>query len=132
MKIPSDKAVLESIFKNYKKDFEKFESRQNKIYVPIDCKLIAKELKTEPDIIFGRLYYHLEQKYGYKRTDGSNVHFFALAVGVDQKCVNFPLLCSVLAGLQEEARKHLSSQAIAFAALVVSILSLLVSLSNNA
>jgi len=45
MKIPSDKAVLESIFKNYKKDFEKFESRQNKIYVPIDCKLIAKELK---------------------------------------------------------------------------------------
>lgn len=130
MKLPSDRQILECIFKKYKHDFvnDSVEKpRSSKIYVPIDCKSIAHELKTDPDIVFGRLYYHLEQKYGYKQSDGARVHLFALKVGNDPKCVNFPLLASVLAGLQEEKRRYLITHAIAVIALIVSIASFFVS-----
>lgn len=136
MKLPSDREILECIFNRYKSEFAKYEleqTRSSKVYVPIDCRLIADELKTERDIVFGRLYFHLEKKYGYKQADGSNVHLFALMVGTDPKCVNFPLLASVLAGLQEERSRFFVPQAIAIAALIVSVLSILVSiLSANA
>ncbi|HET8747409.1 MAG TPA: hypothetical protein VFM98_17550 [Ramlibacter sp.] len=131
MKLPSDRRILECIFDRYAGEFENFElekTRSSKIYVPVDCKAVAATLKTNPDIVFGRLYYHLEKRYGYVQADGSKVHLFALKVGNDSKCVNFPLLASVLAGLQEERTRHLVPQAIAIAALVVSIASIAVSL----
>jgi hypothetical protein len=131
MKLPSDRQILECIFDQYKGAFAKFDlqkDRATKVYVPIDCKAIAKKLGTEPDIVFGRLYYHLEKKYGFKQSDGVNVHLFALKIGPDSKCVNFPLLASVLAGMQEERRRNLLTQAIAIAAIAVSLVSLLVSL----
>ncbi|NYT78083.1 hypothetical protein H0A71_13875 [Alcaligenaceae bacterium] len=131
MKLPSDIQILNCIFNKYKDTYSKYgieQSRSSKIYVPIDCKSIANDLKTEPDIVFGRLYYHLERKYGYEKSDGSKVHLFALKVGNDPKCVNFPLLASVLAGLQEENRRHFLSQGIALGALIVSVISLLVAL----
>ena len=131
MKLPSDREILQCIFDRYKSEFAKYDlekARSSKVYVPIDCKLIADELKTERDLVFGRLYYHLEKKYGYKQADGSNVHLFALVVGNDPKCVNFPLLASVLAGLQEERSRFYVPQAIAIAALIVSVVSIAVSL----
>ncbi|RYH22722.1 MAG: hypothetical protein EON54_25135 [Alcaligenaceae bacterium] len=131
MKLPSDRRILECIFNRYKGEFESFDlekTRSAKIYVPVDCKAVAATLRTNPDIVFGRLYYHLEKRYGYVQADGSKVHFFALKVGGDAKCVNFPLLASVLAGLQEERTRHLVPQGIAIAALIVSIASIGVSL----
>lgn len=131
MRLPSDRQILECIFNQYKTAFQEYENertRTSKIYVPIDCQLVADKLDTEGDIIFGRLYYHLEKRFGYKQSDGSNVHFFALRVGNDQKCVNFPLLASVLAGMQEERARYLIPQAISIAALSVSIVSIVVSL----
>ncbi|WP_315136856.1 hypothetical protein [Achromobacter marplatensis] len=131
MKLPSDRQILECIFNRYKGTFAGFDVRKDratKVYVPIDCKAIAEELGTEGDIVFGRLYFHLEEKYGYQQSGGAKVHFFALKVGEDAKCVNFPLLASVLAGLQEDRRRHLLTQAIAIAAFFVSVVSLIVSL----
>lgn len=131
MKLPSDIQLLNCIFNKYKNTFSRFEidkSRSSKIYVPIDCKEVANDLNTDPDIVFGRLYYHLEQKYGYEQSDGSKVHLFALKVGNDSKCVNFPLLASVLAGLQEDSRRHFVAQGIALGALIVSVTSLLIAL----
>lgn len=136
MRIPTDLEILNTIYRMYHSDFAAFErgdgSRASKIYVPIDCKEIAGELKVDPDIVFGRLYYHLEKQYGYKQDDGSNVHFFALKVGNDPKCVNFSLMTSVLAGLRQEKKKFWIGTAIAVLALIVSTVSLTVSVTQSA
>lgn len=131
MRLPSDTQLLNCIFNKYKDSFLRFEiekSRSSKIYVPIDCRAVANDLNTDPDIVFGRLYYHLEKKYGYEQSDGSKVHLFALKVGNDPKCINFPLLASVLAGLQQDSRRHFVAQGIALGALIVSVISLLIAL----
>ena len=126
MKPPSDLKVLNVIYKLYYKDFKDFSTgtenkRASKIYVPIDCKRVATKLNVDGDIVFGRLYYHLEEKYGYRNSDDSNVHFFSRQVGPDRHCVNFPLLASVLAGLREENSKFLWATLMAGIALLISI-----------
>lgn len=124
MKIPTDRKILEAIFHTYKDTFAEYEvnqDRSSKIYVPVDCKKIAKKLRTEPDIVFGRLYYHLEEKHGYQRPDGSKVPFFTLKAGNDLKCVNFPLLVSVLAELQEHNKKFWIPTGISLLSLVVAV-----------
>ena len=113
----------------YYKEFEKFKlggqnSRESKPYVPIDCKRVAAKLKVDGDIVFGRLYYHLENKHGYKQPDGSSVHFFAQAVGKDKKCVNFPMLASVLAGLESDHSKFRWSVSLSCIAVVISLVAL--------
>lgn len=134
MNIPTDLEILNTIYRLYYSDFIDFKrdngARSSKTYVPIDCKKIAGELKVDADIIFGRLYYHLEKQYGYKRSDGSNVHFFALKVGDDPKCVNFTLMTSVLAGLRQERKKFWVGTVIAVLALIISAVSLTVSITQ--
>lgn len=128
MKPPSDLKILDVIYKLYYDEFQSFtqepdvqNGRVGKIHVPIDCKMIARELGVDSDIVFGRLYYHLEERYGYKREGGSRVAFFSLGVGVDRHCVNFPLLASVLAGLQEENSKFQWATVLSAIALLISI-----------
>lgn len=135
MNIPTDLKILNTIYRLYQSDFATFERgdrvRDSKIYVPIDCKKVADELKVDADIVFGRLYYHLEKQHGYKQNDGSNVPFFALKVGNDIKCVNFPLMTSVLAGLRQERKKYWTGTSIAVLALIISAISLTVSISQS-
>jgi len=38
----------------------------NDPFVPIDVRAVASRLKTKPELLFGRLYYHLESKHRYK------------------------------------------------------------------
>jgi hypothetical protein len=93
--------------------------------VPIDVIAIAKTFAVDPDVIFGRLYYHLQPKYGFEnKADGTVVQFFSLKVGDDVHCVQFPLLISVLATLWEERKRHMTSRYLALAALVISCISL--------
>lgn len=100
-KPPTDREILKVIHDHYYKTFVSFgisdESRASKIYVPIDCEYLANKLKVDPDIVFGRLYYHLDKKYGYQQPDGSKVHLFAMQIGRDRHAVHFPLLSAVLA-----------------------------------
>lgn len=131
MKIPTDLQILDAIHTRYYStfcDFTKGKSeRTAKIYVPIDCAEIAKQLSVDPDIIFGRLYLHLEEKYGYRKADNSIVHFFALEIGKDRHCINFPLLSSVLAAFRDEHKKFWTATGIAVVALIVSVISLAMS-----
>ncbi|MDP2658981.1 MAG: hypothetical protein Q8O78_11280 [Candidatus Deferrimicrobium sp.] len=129
MKVPTDHAILNDIYNHYYKAFAGFSAeasergsaeRGSKIYVPVDIRGISKRLRVDPDIVFGRLYYHMEEKYGYQRPGGEHVHFFAFSVGPDKHCVNFPLLGSVLAGLREEWKKAYWAIGIAFLSLIVS------------
>jgi hypothetical protein len=79
-RIPTDREILEIIYKQYYETFASFSkespNRETKICVPVDLEKIAVGLGVDSDIVFGRLYYHLDQKHGYKREDGTSVHFF--------------------------------------------------------
>jgi len=130
--LPTDLKMLDTIYERYYKTFAAFsednKNRTTKNFVSIDIKKIAEDMKVDPDIIFGRLYYHMEQKYGYKQEDGSNVHFFTLAIGNDRHCINFPYMASVLAELREKNRKYRIATTIAIFSLFVSVIALLLSI----
>lgn len=130
---PTDLEILEEIYKSYYSAFISFSrekpNRSAKVLVPIDIKSIAKHFSVDPDIIFGRLYYHLEPKYGFVQPSGSKVPFFAIQAGSDKDTVQFPLLAAVIASLREKRNKHIVSTWVSIAAIVISIVSLIVSLS---
>ena len=129
MKNPSDGNILDAIYKKYLDEFitydESSPSRSAKIYVPIDCHQIAKELGMDSEILFGRLYYHLNKIHGYTQDDGSKVHLFALKTGEDRHTVNFPLLAAVLAEKNVSFNRYIFPLALSFLALCVSIWALI-------
>jgi len=130
-KIPTDLKILGVIYDRYYDNFHAYSDenkiRSSKIYVPIDVKEIAKSLNVDADIVFGRLYYHLNEKFSYKRDD-SKVEFFALGVGDDRHCINFPYLASVLADLKDQNRKYLTATIIAVFSLIIAILSIMIAI----
>jgi hypothetical protein len=123
----SDRLMLKNIYSLYLEEFKKFDesNRVNKIYVPIDCKLVAKKLNMDTDIFFGRLYYHLEKKYGYKQADGSAVNLFCLEIDGDRHVVNFPLLSAVLAEQEQSFIRFSAPIVLSLVALSVSLIALL-------
>jgi hypothetical protein len=72
----------------------------------------------------------MENQYGYKR-DNAVVHFFALRVGEEVNCINFPYMASVLGKLKNENKKFLISTVIAIIALCVSVLALIFSVYDS-
>ena len=136
MRIPSDLRIIGAIYSRYYAAFAAFSrespSRATKIYVPIDIAAIARGLGVDSDIVFGRLYYHLDRKFGYQHPDGTSVHFFTLVAGADRHCVNFPLLASVLAALREDRARHLWTLWLAILSFVISAVSMTVALLRHA
>ncbi|KPX20435.1 hypothetical protein ALO71_200049 [Pseudomonas amygdali pv. dendropanacis] len=133
MKLPTDLQVLDAIYNHYYEEFSNYQKgeengRQSKVYLPIDCKLIATQLGVDSDIIFGRLYNHLNKLHSYENEDKSKVLLFALKVGADYKCVHFPMLSSVLAGLQADYSKFKTTVWLSSIAIVVSLTSLAISI----
>jgi len=130
---PTDLEIMEEIYNKYYSTFISFSkekpNRSAKIYVPIDIEFIAKRFSIDPDIVFGRLYYHLEPKYGFTQEGGAKVHFFALKAGSDKHSVQFPLLASVIASHREERNKHIVSTWLSIAAIIISIVSFITSLA---
>jgi len=133
--LPTDLKILNAIYGEYYDTFISFSKnnsdRSAKNFIPVDIKLIAQKLGVDVDIIFGRLYYHLEQKYGYSHSDGSKVAFFALKIDSDNNCVNFPYMASVLANLREREKKYSAATKIAILSLCIAGLSLLVSILSR-
>jgi hypothetical protein len=130
--LPTDFEILNAIYDRYYETFVSFsesdKKRSSKVLVPIDITTLAKDMGVDPDIIFGRLYYDLEQKYAYKHEDGATVHFFALKIGDDRHCINFPYMASVLAKMREENRKYRIATIIAIVSLFVSVAAILISI----
>ena len=79
-KNPSDLELLECIYEQYKADFQLYDKdsyvRKGKIYVPIDCKLVASKLGADPELVFGRLYYHLANVYRYQQSKDVEAKLF--------------------------------------------------------
>jgi len=143
-KIPTDLEFLEEIFVTYYDRFADFKdsrngpdaspdrkstsgsgnSRSSKIWVPIDIDALARKFSTDPDLIFGRLYYHLNEKYSHDASDGSKLDLFAIRIGADRHCINFPYLTSILAGLRDEQKKFRIATGIAGLSLIISLISI--------
>ena len=74
-KLPTDLEILNDIYNGYYNDFQAYSDenkiRETKIYVSVDIESIAKRMGVDNDIIFGRLYYHLNNRYNYKHEDGT-------------------------------------------------------------
>lgn len=133
---PTDLKLLDEIYNRYYEEFESFDQegdpdRDAKIYVPVDLEEVADALGVEKDIVFGRLYYDLDRRYGYKHDDGTKVPFFSLKVGSDMHCVHFPYLASVVASLRAKKEKHLLATWISAFSLAIAVGSLLVSLLGS-
>lgn len=125
-KIPSDFNLLAEIYQRYYEQFKSFNrkspNRESKTFVPIDIEAIAKHFNIDEEIIFGRLYLHLEKRYGYKNDDGSLSPFFTRVVGKDRNAINFPLLASIIAGMREERNRQNMAMYLSVAAITVSLL----------
>jgi len=131
---PTDLQILEEIYRRYYTVFAAYskesQNRTTKVYVPINIKELAEYFGINGDIVFGRLYYHLEPKYGFTQEDDSKVHFFTLKVGEDTHAVQFPLLASVIADLREVRKKHLIATWLSVAALIASAISVGIALAK--
>lgn len=126
--LPSDYEILKAIYDMYYDEFCDFErggeQRLAKNFIPLDVARVARDLNVDPDIVHGRLYYYLNEKYSYERKDGSKVELFILGFAADKRRhINFPLMASVLAGLHETNKKQNLTIGIAAFSLLVSLVS---------
>jgi hypothetical protein len=126
---------MEEIYKRYYQPFATYtkqnSTRQVKVMVPIDVQALADHFGLDVDIIFGRIYYHLNNKYSFKNDDGSKVNFFTFESGTEKHLIQFPLLASHIAALQEERNKFQKSFWLSIIAVAISVLSLLFSLARS-
>ncbi|MBU2886292.1 hypothetical protein KO507_11005 [Gilvimarinus agarilyticus] len=126
----TDRYLLLSIYNTYYDSFCSFregkKDRKHVNYVPIDCKLIGKKTGLHKDLVFGRLYYHLNRVHGYKKEDGSLVPFFYPKLGEDKHVINFPLLASILADMNSNYYKFVIPLALSMTALVISAMSIFI------
>ena len=122
---PRDLELLEFIFEHYRSEFQAYDTddsiRKNKIYVPIDCKMIANKLNADPELVFGRLYYHLANVYKYQQEKNIEAKIFEFEVGGQMHCIHFPILASAVANMKSEYEKHKSTFLISIFAIVVAI-----------
>jgi hypothetical protein len=122
--IPTDLQLLDAIYKHHHSDFLRRKTQgKTQIYVPIKIEEVAETLGVDPQSIFGRLYYHLEHKHGYQKTEGDKivkVPFFDIDIGGERHCIQFPLMMSILAGLRKEHRESRTAMWISFWAFVTS------------
>jgi len=127
-KLPSDRKVLRCIYRMYEKEYPGPAGPDgrgsNDPYVPVDVRAVAEHRKCSPELVFGRLYYHLDAKHRYKQDSGAWVSLFQLNFKDQGHSVHFPFLASILAGFEEEHRKLFWSMVFSTAALVISVLSL--------
>lgn len=138
-KLPTDLEILNMIYKMYFDKYISFKqespNRLKKAFVPIDIPLVAKNLQTETDIVFNRLYYHFEKKFSYKKDDNLYVNFFLRSIGGGEQqetnCINFPYMTSVLSALRHEERKYWRTTSIAITSLLISISSFLISVLSK-
>jgi hypothetical protein len=126
---PTDRRILAEIYKRYQATFADFDlkthmSRPSKVWVPIDVYEIGSALGVEGDIVFGRLYYHLNPKHRFKAEDGSTVMPFAIEAGGIRHCVNFPMIESLLADLEDRNIKFLIPTALATFSTLLSVVAL--------
>ena len=132
---PTDFELLRTIWERHRDEYaEGVDSRQTKVFLPIDIPAIAAELGVDVNSVFGRLYFHLDPQYAEPEDAARNrprKSFFTPRLGPDVEgetnCINFPFLEAVLAGLWQQRNRDRWTFWIAVVSLGIAIGSLLVS-----
>ena len=129
---PTDFELLNAIYARYRDEYVQVAevSRAAKDFVPVDLHRIGADPKVDVDSVFGRLYFHLEPKYGEQVSESGKPRkaFFTPVLGDEQNCVNFPLLEAVLASLWQQRRQDLLAIATAVLSLAIALGALIVSI----
>lgn len=125
VRLPTDLAILKHIYRTHLPDYlNGEEKRYTKVYVPVDVHKVAAHFRCEGDLIFGRLYYYINQKYRYKNeADGTVVELFMKKFGQDFHVIQFPLLSSIIASMKSDEYRHSISFGVSVLALLVAIIS---------
>lgn len=132
--LPTDLEILNAIYDHHYNEFAfKAHERPRKTVLAIDISAIAEHLGVDADIVYGRLRYHLDERYQYQRdflnTEGRVVRLFLAKVDFDLPAdsVHFPYLASVLAELRADEKKRQTQVVIAWFSLGVSGLAVVIS-----
>jgi hypothetical protein len=133
---PTDFELLRAIYERHKSDYEARAAAGGlgRIFVPLDIPAIATDLGTDENMVFGRLYHHLEEIHGQKR-DPTNPHprktFFTPRIGPDDavlvNAINFPLMEAVLASHWQERDRDRRTFWISVVSIGIAITSLVLS-----
>ena len=130
--LPTDRDIIRCIYEMYESAYPGAASGQvrgeNDPYLPVDLNAVAHRLNCKPEILFGRLYYHLDAKHRYKQDNGASVHLFHLNIQGKGNTVHFPYLASILASHDQEYRKQFWSIAFSVLAIVLSVAALVVNI----
>lgn len=122
-KPPTDLEIMDKIYDEYYATFIQWvkgdKSRETKNYVPIDLQKIADDLGVDGDVIHGRFYSYLGEKYSVEREGKVVVPFFQNKMGEQMHLVQFPVLTSVLADLREQDQKFKLGIRIAIRSMVI-------------
>src|SRR4051794_13150774 len=118
VKVPTDLDILDAIFEKYYKPFTAVPIGSRSAMFPIDISSIAQQLGVDAEIVFGRLYFHLDHKYGHEK-----VHLFSPVSGDKNDAINFPFLSSIVADLREQERTRNLTTYLSIASLIISLLS---------
>ena len=131
---PTDFELLKTIYERHRAEYGQITEggRKAEVLVPLDIPAIAETLGVDAGSVFGRLYYHLDPKYGHEPDPKTGVRkvFFTPVAGDDVNCVNFPLLEAVLAGLWQQRRRDLWVTYTALVSLAIALASLIVSIAR--
>ena len=106
-KLPSDLEILNAIYDRYYPEFanahnkwvDDSDDRLAGAYMQIDIADIAALLNVDPNIVFGRLYFYLEQKY---KSREDKIGLFSLNLRGKPHWVNMPYLSSIVSELRRE------------------------------
>lgn len=127
--LPTDRNILKCIFEMYEPAYPGKAAEgargKNDPYMPITVPEVAARLGCSAEMLFGRLYYHLDAKHRYIQDNGAQVHLFSLKVGDQMHCVNFPYLAAVLAERDADHKRQLWSLGVSITALVLSVASII-------
>jgi hypothetical protein len=100
-KLPTDREILMCIYEMYEASYPGVVPGQvrgeNDPYLPVNLHAVARRLSCKPELLFGRLYYHLDAKHRYKQDNGAVVSLFHLNFQGKGHAVHFPYLAAILA-----------------------------------
>ncbi|KRG63370.1 hypothetical protein ABB26_12490 [Stenotrophomonas humi] len=119
--VPTERQVLRCIFDMYEGDFPVEGPSVGKTMIAIDIDAVAKSLGCDKNILFGYLYYHLDNKYRYKTGENTSVHLFVPRAGELRHAINLPYLTAVLAAQEQEHSKFTWSLGVSLVALALSV-----------
>jgi hypothetical protein len=127
--LPTDLEILNRIYDRYYDAFADWDVdpsiRKNKNFIPIDIPLIAQQLGVNADVVFGRLYYSLQKRHGFRNEDKTLVPFFTRELEEGKNHINFPLLSAVLAELRDQHVTQTANRTLSIFSLSISVIALI-------